>query len=213
MNLASYIDHTLLKAEATFGQIETLCKQAIQYRFASVCINPSYVRFCRGILKKEEVAICSVVGFPLGANLTVVKAFEAENAIRDGATEIDMVMNVGAFKDKRFDYVLGDIKKVKQICGNIILKVIIETAYLNDEDKVDACFICRDAGADFVKTSTGFAPAGATIKDIKLFKKTIGDSLKIKAAGGIKNRATAEAMIRAGADRLGTSSSIAIIEG
>jgi deoxyribose-phosphate aldolase len=124
-----------------------------------------------------------------------------------------MVMNIGAFKDKRFEYVLDDIKKVKKICGNIILKVIIETVYLDDQEKVDACFICRDAGADFVKTSTGFAPTGAAIEDVKLLKKTIGNSLKIKAAGGIRNRATAEAMIKAGADRLGTSSSVAIIEG
>jgi deoxyribose-phosphate aldolase len=213
MDLASYIDHTMLKAEATSGQVEVLCQQAVQYRFASVCINPSYVQFCRDILSKENIAVCTVVGFPLGANLTVIKAFEAENAIRDGATEIDMVMNIGAFKDKRFEYVLDDIKKVKKICGNIILKVIIETVYLDDQEKVDACFICRDAGADFVKTSTGFAPTGATIEDVKLLKKTIGNSLKIKAAGGIRNRATAEAMIKAGADRLGTSSSVAIIEG
>lgn len=213
MDLASYIDHTLLKAEATSRQIEVLCQQAVQYRFASVCINPSYVQFCRDILGKEDIAVCTVVGFPLGANLMVMKAFEAENAIRDGATEIDMVMNIGAFKDKRFDYVLDDIKKVKQICGNLILKVIIETAYLDNQEKVDACFICRDAGADFVKTSTGFALVGATIEDVKLLKKTIGNSLKIKAAGGIRNRATAEAMIKAGADRLGTSSSVAIIEG
>lgn len=213
MDLASYIDHTLLKADATSKQVESLCQQAIQHRFASVCVNPCYVGFCRDILNRQGIAVCTVVGFPLGANLTVVKAFEAENAISDGATEIDMVMNIGAFKEGRFDYVLDDIKKVRRICKSLILKVIIEIAYLDNQEKVDGCLICRDAGADFVKTSTGFALSGATVEDVKLLKKTVGDSLKVKAAGGIKNRAIAEAMIRAGADRLGTSSSIAIIKG
>jgi deoxyribose-phosphate aldolase len=213
MDLASYIDHTLLKADATSEQVKSLCQQAVRYRFASVCVNPCYVGFCGDILDKKGIAVCTVVGFPLGANLPVVKAFEAENVISDGATEIDMVMNIGAFKERRFEYVLDDIKRVKQICGSLILKVIIETVYIDRQEKVDACGICRDAGADFVKTSTGFALSQATVEDVKLLKKTVGDSLKVKAAGGIRNRPTAEAMIKAGADRIGTSSSIAIIKG
>jgi len=212
MELAKYIDHTLLKPFSTGEQVKTLCREAIEYGFASVCIYPPYVSICKKILSEQNIAICTVVGFPFGANMTSVKAYETELAINEGADEIDMVINIGAFRDKDFDYVINDIKKVKNICGKHILKVIIETAYLDDREKVDACNICRDAGADFVKTSTGFAPSGATVEDVKLLKKTAGDSLKIKAAGGIKTRTFAEELIAAGADRLGTSSSIAIVK-
>jgi len=213
MKLAKYIDHTLLKPFSTTDHVKTLCREAIEYGFASVCVYPPYISICKDMLCNKNMAVCTVVGFPFGANMTSVKAFETELAINDGADEIDMVMNMGAFKDKGFDYVIDDIKKVKNICGKNILKVIIETAYLNDREKIDACNICRDAGADFVKTSTGFAPSGATIADVKLLKGTVGNSLKIKAAGGIKTRIFAEELIAAGADRLGTSSSVAIIKG
>jgi len=213
MELAKYIDHTLLKPFSTGEQVKTLCREAIEYGFASVCVYPPYVAICKNILSEQNIAVCTVVGFPFGANMTSVKAYETELAINEGADEIDMVMNIGAFKEKDFDYVINDIKKVKNICSKHILKVIIETAYLDDREKVDACNICRDAGADFVKTSTGFAPSGATVEDVKLLKKTAGDSLKIKAAGGIKTRAFAEELIAAGADRLGTSSSITIVNG
>ncbi len=212
MELAKYIDHTLLKPFSTGEQVKTLCREAIEYGFASVCVYPPYVAICKNILSEQNIAVCTVVGFPFGANMTSVKAFETELAINEGADEIDVVMNIGAFKEKNFEYVINDIKKVKNICGKHILKVIIETAYLDDGEKVGACSICRDAGADFVKTSTGFAPSGATVADVKLLKKTAGDSLKIKAAGGIKTRAFAEELIAAGADRLGTSSSITIVK-
>jgi len=213
MNLAAYIDHTLLKPDASIMQIEAFCREAVEYGFASVCVHSCNISICKKIIKNQKTAICIVTGFPFGANMTSAKAFETELALEAGADEIDMVMNIGAFKDKRYDYVVDDIRKVKAICGDKILKVIIETAYLNDKEKIEACRICIEANADYVKTSTGFGPSGATIEDIRLIKKTVGDSIKIKAAGGIKTRAFAEDLIKAGADRLGTSSSIAVMKG
>lgn len=211
MDLAQYIDHTNLKPTAIWADIEKLCREALQYRFASVCVNSSYVKKCNGILEKADVPICSVVGFPLGANNTSTKAYEAETAIADGASEIDMVMNIGSFKDNNYNYVLDDIKRVKQVCGKNILKVIIETCYLDLDEIKKACQICVDSGADFVKTSTGFGSAGATLEHVKLMKETVGTNAKVKAAGGIKTQDDAEAMIAAGVDRLGTSSSLIII--
>jgi len=213
MNLASYIDHTLLKPTATPAQIEKLCQEAMQYKFASVCVNSYNVKLCAKIFGSQGIAVCSVVGFPLGANTISTKAFETETVITDGATEVDMVMNIGAFKAANYKYVHDDIKILKDICGQYILKVIIETAYLNDDEIIKACQISRDAGADFVKTSTGFASAGANFEHVALMKKTVGDTMKIKAAGGIKTKADALTMIEAGANRLGTSSSIIIVEG
>lgn len=211
MNLALYIDHTNLKPTATSADIEKLCREALQHRFASVCINPSYVKRAAGILGHANLPVCTVVDFPLGANLTSTKAYEAENALSEGASEIDMVMNIGNFKDKKYERVEDDIERIKKVCGDKILKVIIETCYLNNDEIIEACKICVNSGADFVKTSTGFGSAGATLEHVRLMKETVGDKIRVKAAGGIKTREDAETMINAGADRLGTSSSLAIV--
>jgi deoxyribose-phosphate aldolase len=211
--LARFIDHTCLKPTATAERIESLCREAIEYNFAAVCINPIYVKYAIQMLKDADIAVCTVVGFPLGANLTEVKAFETENALNDGAAEIDMMMNIGAFKGGDFQLVEKDIFAIRRLNDRGILKVIIETCYLDSDEKLKACEIIRGAGADFIKTSTGFGPSGATIDDVKLLKDAANGRIKIKAAGGIKTRAAAEALIAAGADRLGTSSSVAIIRG
>lgn len=212
-SLAAFIDHTCLKPTATLVQIEALCREAVEYKFATVCVQPVYVKFAGQLLKQTDIAVGTVVGFPLGANLTEVKAFEAENALSDGATEIDMVMNIGAFKGDNFQLVEKEIFAIKRLAGNHLLKVIIETCYLNNDEKAKACEIICNAGADFVKTSTGFGPAGATVDDIKLLRDAAAGRIKIKAAGGIKTRVAAEALIKAGADRLGTSASVAIMRG
>jgi deoxyribose-phosphate aldolase len=213
--LASLIDHTLLKPEATPDQIATLCQEAKTYAFASVCVNPTQVKLCATLLKGSAVKVCSVVGFPLGATLTSVKAFETLAAIADGAGEIDMVINVGALKSGDKSLVEEDIRQVVQAAHNAgaLVKVIIEACLLTDEEKVSACRLAKKAGADFVKTSTGFSTGGATLDDVALMRRTVGPEMGIKAAGGIRTRADAEAMVKAGATRLGASAGIKIIQG
>ena len=207
-----YFDHTILKAEATEAQVAKICEEAVKYKFASVCVNQYYTRFAAERLKGSGVLTCTVVGFPLGMSSTRVKAFETKAAIEDGAGEIDMVINVGALKDKKYDYVREDIRTLKEVCGDdITLKVIIETCLLTDEEKVKACELAKEAGADFVKTSTGFSTDGAKADDVALMRSTVGDGLGVKASGGIHTAAEAQAMIDAGASRLGTSATLAII--
>ena len=207
-----YIDHTLLKATATWEQIKALCDQAAKYHTASVCIPPAYISRVREKYG-EGFNICTVIGFPLGYNTTAVKAFEAEDAIRKGADEIDMVINLGDVKNDEFDKVEDEIKTVKAACGKHILKVIIETCYLTEQEKISLCRAVTNAGADFIKTSTGFGTAGATIEDINLFKANIGENVRMKAAGGVKSKKDLEMFIEAGCTRIGTSSAIKILTG
>ncbi len=207
-----YFDHTILKADTTEAQVAKICEEALENNFASVCVNQYYTKFVAEKLKGSDVDVCTVVGFPLGMSDTRVKAFETKAAIEDGATEVDMVINVGALKDKKYDYVLNDIKTLKEVCGkDIVLKVIIETCLLTDEEKVKACELSKEAGADFVKTSTGFSTAGAKAEDVALMRKTVGAEMGVKASGGIHSAEEAQAMIDAGANRLGTSATLAII--
>ncbi len=213
MNLASYIDHTLLAADATEDRIRKLCEEAKQWHFASVCVNTCYASLCSKLLKGSGVNVCCVVGFPLGAMSTIAKAQETAIAINDGADEIDMVINVGYLKDRKDDLVFEDIKEVKRACGKKHLKVIIETCLLSEEEKIRACQLAVKAGADFVKTSTGFSKAGATEEDVALMRKTVGPEVGVKAAGGIRDYETAMKMIDAGANRLGCSAGIAIVQG
>ncbi len=210
--LAKYIDHTLLKPDATEAQIEQLCAEAREYGFASVCVNSCYASPAARLLAGSDVAVCCVVGFPLGAATTAAKAFEAADAAQNGATEIDMVINVGAAKDGRWNDVEADIAGVAAaIEGKALLKVIIETCLLTDAEKIEACRAAVRAGADFVKTSTGFSKAGATAADVALMRKTVGPEIGVKAAGGIRTCADAMAMIEAGASRIGASAGIAIL--
>ena len=205
-------DHTILKADATEAQVAKICKEALENDFASVCVNQYYTKFVAEQLKGSDVKVCTVVGFPLGMSDTRVKAFETKAAIEDGATEVDMVINVGALKDKKYDYVLNDIKTLKEVCGkDIVLKVIIETCLLTDEEKVKACELSKEAGADFVKTSTGFSTAGAKASEVALMRKTVGEGMGVKASGGIHTSEEALEMVEAGANRLGTSATLAII--
>lgn len=212
-DVAKYIDHTVLAANATREKIEQICKEAQKWGFASVCVNSCWVPLCAKLLAKSEVRVCAVVGFPLGAMATESKAFEAKRAINDGADEIDMVINIGWLKNHDDDLVLDDISKVKQAIGKKILKVIIETSLLTDEQKARACRLSKTAGADFVKTSTGFSTGGAKETDIRIMRKAVGPDLGIKASGGIHSYEEAKAMIEAGATRIGASSGIAIVEG
>lgn len=212
-NLASYIDHTLLKPQATTEGIKKLCEEADKYQFASVCVNPKHVKYAAELLKNSKVKVCTVVGFPLGANTSEVKAFEAETAIRDGADEIDMVIDIGAAKEHDYERVKKDILKVREaVTGGRVLKVIFETCLLTDEEKEAVCRICVETGADFVKTSTGFSTGGATEADVALMYQIVSPKLKVKASGGIRNKKDAEVMIQAGASRLGTSAGVAIVE-
>ncbi|WP_413295411.1 deoxyribose-phosphate aldolase [Bdellovibrio sp. HCB185ZH] len=213
MQLNKYIDHTLLKPEAQSAQIEKLCKEAREHGFFSVCVNTSYVKQCAELLHGSDVKVCCVVGFPLGAMDSASKAFETRTAIGNGAGEIDMVVQIGALKDRRLDYVREDIKAVVQAAPGVKVKVIIETSLINDEEKVLACKAALEAGAAFVKTSTGFAGGGATVEDVKLMKSVVGDKLEVKASGGVKNAEQAIALIQAGATRLGTSSGVALVQG
>ncbi len=207
-----FFDHTILKAEATEAQVAKICEEALENHFASVCVNQYYTKFVAEKLKGSDVDVCTVVGFPLGMSDTKVKAFETKAAIEDGATEVDMVINVGALKDKKYDYVKNEIKTLKEVCGkDITLKVIIETCLLTDEEKVKACELSKEAGADFVKTSTGFSTGGAKASDVALMRKTVGTDMGVKASGGIHSAEEAQAMIDAGANRLGTSATLAII--
>ncbi|NCS81768.1 MAG: deoxyribose-phosphate aldolase, partial [Ignavibacteria bacterium] len=215
LSLARMIDHTMLKPDATNDEITKLCSEAKQYHFASVCVNPGFVPLCSSLLKGTDVKVCTVIGFPLGATTTEVKRLEAEQAIASGAVEIDMVINVGQLKSGNYDYVFNDVNKVVTAvkAHRNVCKVILETALLTDEEKVKACLICKKAGADFVKTSTGFSKGGATVGDVALMKKVVGSAIGVKASGGIRSKEDAEAMIASGADRIGASASVKIVMG
>ncbi len=212
-NIASLIDHTLLKANATQEEIVKLCEEAKKYGFASVCVNPVYVSLCKQLLKGTNVKVCTVIGFPLGATTPTVKAIEAKEAIANGADEVDMVINIGALKSGNYQLVLDDIKAVREATRGKILKVIIETAYLTREEKIKACELAKEAGADFVKTSTGFGPSGATVEDVMLMRQVVGPKLGVKASGGIRTLEDAKKMVEAGATRIGASASVAIVHG
>lgn len=213
-NIAKYIDHTLLKADAKKEQIETLCQEAKEYNFASVCVNPTWVGLASEMLNGTGVDVCTVIGFPLGANTPETKAFETKNAIENGATEVDMVINIGALKSGNIELVEKDIRAVVEAAkGKALTKVIIETSLLTDEEKVTACELSVKAGADFVKTSTGFSTGGATVEDIRLMRKVVGPEIGVKASGGVRNAEDANNMIEAGATRIGASSGIAIVKG
>lgn len=214
MNIASMIDHTILKADTTKAEILKVCKEAIEYKFKSVCVNSCYTKLVAEQLKDSGVLVCTVVGFPLGAMETKSKAFETARAIELGANEIDMVINIGALKDKDYDFVLNDIKEVVETAkGKAIVKVIIEACLLSDEEKIKACQLSQEAGADFVKTSTGFSSGGATVEDLKIMRSTVGPNMGVKASGGVRTKEDALNAIEAGASRIGASSSIAIVEG
>ena len=205
-------DHTILKADATTEQVKKICDEAKEYGFASVCVNQYYTKYVAKQLADTDVLVCTVVGFPLGQSDTRVKAYETKCAIEDGAREIDMVLNVAALKDKKYDFVENDIKTLKEVCGkDVVLKVILETCLLTDEEIVKASELSKAAGADFVKTSTGFSTAGAKAKDVALMRKTVGEEMGVKASGGIHTAKEAQEMIDAGASRLGTSATLAII--
>jgi deoxyribose-phosphate aldolase len=212
-NLASYIDHTLLKPDSRKSDVVKLCEEAKAHQFFSVCVNSHWVPLCSQLLSGSQVKVCSVVGFPLGASHSATKAFEASWAITNGAGEIDMVLNIGALKDKDLVTVESDIKAVVKACQGKTLKVIIETCLLTDEEKITSCKIIEAAGAQFVKTSTGFSTSGAQLSDIVLFKKSLSSHMQIKASGGIKNKAQALDFISAGAHRLGTSSGVSLVQG
>ncbi len=214
MNLSQYIDHTILKPETTRDQVLEVCREAREYEFYSVCINPAHVPLVSEALKDTGVKVTAVIGFPLGANRTAVKVFETRTALEEGADEIDMVINIGALKEGDFDLVQRDIQGVRSVLGEShVLKVIIETCLLTDEEKVKACEIAKAAGAHFVKTSTGFSSGGATVEDVRLMKTTVGETVRVKASGGVRDQATALAMIEAGASRIGASASVAIVKG
>lgn len=211
--LASMIDHTILKPDATAEQIKTLCNEAKQYKFASVCINPSNVSLAAKILLGTNVKVCTVIGFPLGATTTRIKAIEAADAIENGAGEVDMVINIGALKSGDYEFVKNDIRSVVSAAnGKAIVKVIIETCLLSDEEKIKVCTIAKNQGADFVKTSTGFSTGGATAHDVRLMRQTVGCDMGVKASGGIRSYESAIEMVNAGANRLGTSSGILIVQ-
>ena len=211
MDIAKYIDHTVLAANATQEKIEKLCAEAKEWKFASVCVNTCWTKICAEKLKGTGVNVCVVVGFPLGAMCTKAKAYEAKCAVEDGADEVDMVINIGWLKDGKDDLVVNDIREVKKACGDKHLKVIIEACLLTEEEKVRACELSVKAGADFVKTSTGFSTGGAKAEDVALMRKTVGPDMGVKAAGGIRTYEDAMKMIQAGANRLGCSAGIAIV--
>ncbi|SER33333.1 deoxyribose-phosphate aldolase [Streptococcus gallolyticus] len=213
MAINRYIDHTLLKPESTQTQIDKLIAEAVEHQFASVCVNPTWVSYAAKGLKGTEVNVCTVIGFPLGANTSSVKAFETKDAVANGADEIDMVINIGQLKSGQYDAVEADISAVVEASGDKLVKVIIETCLLTDDEKVKACQLAVAAGADYVKTSTGFSTAGANIADVTLMRKTVGPNIGVKAAGGTRSYADAEAFIKAGATRIGTSAGVAIVNG
>lgn len=213
-DIAKIIDHTILKPEASVKAVEKICKEALEHKFASVCINPCHVALCSKLLKDSSVKVCTVIGFPLGATTKEVKVFETKNAIDNGAEEVDMVINIGALKDKNYDYVKEDIKAVVEAArGKALSKVIIETCLLTDDEKIIACKLSKEAGADFVKTSTGFSTGGATKDDVKLMRDTVGLDMGVKASGGVRSTEDALNVIEAGASRIGASASISICEG
>lgn len=211
MNLAKYIDHTILKANATTAEVKSICDEAKEYGFASVCVNSVHTAYVSEQLSGTDVMTCTVVGFPLGAMVSEAKAFETKLAVGNGANEIDMVINVGAVKEGNFDLVESDIKAVVDASGDAAVKVILETCLLTDDEKVEACKRAVSAGVDFVKTSTGFSTGGATLEDVALMRKTVGDQAKVKASGGVRDYAGAIAVIEAGADRIGASAGVAIV--
>lgn len=209
--ILSIVDHTLLLQTSTWEEIKALCDDAMKYQTASVCIPPCYVKQAHDYMK-DKMKVCTVIGFPNGNCATATKVFETKQAIEDGAEEIDMVINVGALKAKDYDYVLNEIKEIKKACGNLVLKVIIETCLLTEEEKIKMCSIVTESGADFIKTSTGFSTAGATFDDVELFAGHVGENVKIKAAGGISSMEDAEKFIALGASRLGTSRIVKIVK-
>ncbi|AKO94192.1 MULTISPECIES: deoxyribose-phosphate aldolase [Priestia] len=211
--IAKMIDHTLLKADAKKEEIEKLCEEAKEHHFASVCVNPTWVSLSSSLLEGTDVKVCTVIGFPLGANTPEVKAFEAQNAISNGATEVDMVINIGALKDGNDQEVKRDIQAVVEASKGVLVKVIIETCLLTEDEKIRACKLAVEAGADYVKTSTGFSTGGATVEDVALMRKTVGPDVGVKASGGVRNAEGAKAVIEAGATRIGASSGIAIVNG
>ena len=212
MGLNKYIDHTILKATASNADVQKLCAEAIEHEFYSVCVNGCYVADAKHLLQGTDVKVAAVVGFPLGAMTTAAKVFEAKEAVENGASEIDMVINVAKLKDGEFEFVENEIRQIKEAIGDNVLKVIIETCYLTDEEKVKACELSLVAKADFVKTSTGFGTGGATYEDVKLMKFVVGDNAKVKASGGVRDKETAQKYVNLGAERLGTSSGIEIVK-
>lgn len=212
MEVNKFIDHTLLKADAKKSEIVTLCNEAIEYDFMSVCVNPNFVKLCSESLEKSDVKVCTVIGFPLGQNTEEVKVFEAKDAISNGAEELDMVINISDLKDGNDDKIIQEIKKIKSIAGDRILKVILETCLLSDKEIIKASQLSVEAGADFVKTSTGFSTGGATVEDVKLMKDTVGSNAEVKASGGVRTFEDFKKMVKAGATRIGASAGINIIE-
>ena len=213
MEVNKYIDHTILKPETTKAQILTLCEEAKQFNFASVCVNPTWVATCANELKGTDVKVCTVIGFPLGATFKEVKAYETKLAIENGASEIDMVINVGAAKDQNWELVYEDIKAVVEAANGVLVKVIIETCLLTEEEKVKACEMAVKAGAHFVKTSTGFSTGGATAADVALMRQTVGESVGVKASGGVRTAEDMKVMVEAGANRIGTSGGVSLVQG
>ena len=212
MGLNKYIDHTILKATASSTDVQKLCEEAIEHEFYSVCVNGCYVADAKQLLQGTDVKVAAVVGFPLGAMTTAAKVFEAKEAVENGASEIDMVINIAKLKDGEFEFVENEIRQIKEAIGDNVLKVIIETCYLTDEEKVKACELSLAAKADFVKTSTGFGTGGATYEDVKLMKSVVGNNAKVKASGGVRDKETAQKYVDLGAERLGTSSGIEIVK-
>ena len=213
-SIARHIDHTLLKPDATREEVEQLCREAAQFCFASVCVNPNWVSLCREMLRNSGVKVCTVIGFPLGAHVPDVKAYETRRAVEQGAEEVDMVINVGALKSKDYALVEQDIHSVVQAAGKgVIVKVILETSLLTRDEKLMGCSLSKAAGADYVKTSTGFAGGGATVEDVQLMRETVGPEMGVKASGGVRTRSDAEAMVAAGATRLGASAGVKIVRG
>lgn len=212
MNYNKMIDHTVLKADTPLETVKRICDEAMEYGFASVCINPCHVAYCADYLKDSDVNVCTVIGFPLGANTSATKAFETKDAIANGADEIDMVMNIGALKDKNYDLVRDDVKAVVEAANGTLVKVILETCLLTEEEIKKACELCVEAKADFVKTSTGFSTRGATIEDVKIMKAAVQGKAKVKAAGGVRTHEDMVKIVEAGADRIGTSAGCSLVE-
>ena len=212
MNYNKMIDHTVLKADTPLETVKRICDEAMEYGFASVCINPCHVAYCADYLKDSDVNVCTVIGFPLGANTSAVKAFETKDAIANGADEIDMVMNIGALKDKNYDLVRNDVKAVVEAANGTLVKVILETCLLTEDEIKKACELCVEAKADYVKTSTGFSTRGATIEDVQIMKAAVQVKAKVKAAGGVRTHEDMVKIVEAGADRIGTSAGCSLVD-
>ena len=212
MNYNKMIDHTVLKADTPLETVKRICDEAMEYGFASVCINPCHVAYCADYLKDSDVNVCTVIGFPLGANTSAVKAFETKDAIANGADEIDMVMNIGALKDKNYDLVRNDVKAVVEAANGTLVKVILETCLLTEDQIKKACELCVEAKADYVKTSTGFSTRGATIEDVQIMKAAVQGKAKVKAAGGVRTHEDMVKIVEAGADRIGTSAGCSLVD-